>query len=428
MNTPLAQTTFVVGRIPARQRGTTLIELMVALALFLVVAGAAFALFNQQQVATSTLQGQVGLSLSLRNAASQLQLDLANAGSGYFQGVNVPTWPVGVTIVNNWVNYGSSCYSSTTGYGANCFDQLNIITANPGGQYPPVHATNSAGSTTATVCPQTYNGSPGSATTVYALNANGLTLAQTAAKFVQGDQLLFLTGSGKAMTTATLAANGAVSGSAVALSIYQTEIDGSNILGNDPLDITSCDRTSLTSAGSAGTPIVPTSPACPPPPPVTTPPTPPSVTFGTNYCSADWIIKLSPITYSVAANSDTTNPWQLVRTQNGTTSVVMDQILGFKVGASIWDVDVLCGYTTPCYNYQTSTYAIGNAPSGSAAWNFSLIRSVRASLIGRTTPNYSSQYTYRNTFDGGPYQVQGTAIVVNPRNMSMNDDQTLPNP
>jgi hypothetical protein len=57
-----------------------------------------------------------------------------------------------------------------------------------------------------------------------------------------------------------------------------------------------------------------------------------------------------------------------------------------------------------------------------------LIRSVRTSLIGRTTPNYSSQYTYRNTFDGGPYQVQGTAIVVNPRNMSMNDDQTLPNP
>jgi len=422
MNMPNSRNGSAARRTPACQRGTTLIELMVALALFLIVGGAAFALFNQQQVATTNLQGQVGLSLSLRNAASQLQLDLSNAGSGYFQGINVPTWPVGVTIVNNWVPYGSSCYSSTTGYGANCFDQLNIITANPDGQFPAVHATNSAGSTSATVCPQTYNGSPGTPTTVYALNANGLTLAQTAAKFVQGDQLLFLTGSGKVMTTAILAANGAVSGPAVALSIYQTQIDGSNILGSDPLDITACDRTSVTVSGSA------TSPACPPPPPVTTPPTPPSVTFGTNYCSADWIIKLSPITYSVAANSDPNNPWQLVRTQSGTSSVVMDQIIGFKVGASIWDVDVLCGYTTPCYNYQASSYAIGSATAGSAAWNFSLIRSVRASLIGRTTPNYSSQYTYRNTFDSGPYQVQGTAVVVNPRNMSMNDDQTLPNP
>ena len=208
MNMPDSQAGSAPRRTPARQRGTTLIELMVALALFLIVGGAAFALFNQQQVATTNLQGQVGLSLSLRNAASQLQLDLSNAGSGYFQGINVPTWPVGVTIVNNWVPYGNSCYSSTTGYGANCFDQLNIITANPDGQYPAVHATNSAGSTSATVCPQTYNGSPGTPTTVYALNANGLTLAQTAAKFVQGDQLLFLTGSGKVMTTAILAANG----------------------------------------------------------------------------------------------------------------------------------------------------------------------------------------------------------------------------
>jgi hypothetical protein len=389
---------------------------MVALAIFLVVGGAAFSLFNQQQVATTRLQGQVGLSLGLRNVSSQLQLDLANAGNGYFQGINIPTWPVGVTIVNNWVPVGSSCYSTTTGYGSNCFDQLNIISADPV-LYPAVHATDAAGDASPTSCPSTYAGSPGSATTVYALPASGLTAAQTAAKFVAGDQLLFLTSNGKIMTTAILAANGTATSKAVALSIYQTQIDGSNTLSNDPLDITACDRASVTVSGST------TSPACPPPPPVTTPPTPATVNFGTNYCSSDWIIKLSPIQYYVAANSDPNNPWQLIRNQNGVTSVVMDQIIGFKLGAAIWDSDLTSGYNTPYYNYQASTYSIGATP---AAWNFSLIRAVRVSIIARTAPNYSANYTFRNTFDGGPYQVQGTVIVVNPRNLSMSDDQALP--
>ena len=55
-------------------------------------------------------------------------------------------------------------------------------------------------------------------------------------------------------------------------------------------------------------------------------------------------------------------------------------------------------------------------------YNFNLVRAVRFSLIGRTTPNTDTVYTYRNTFDQGPYQVQGMAVVVNPRNLSMNDD------
>jgi prepilin-type N-terminal cleavage/methylation domain-containing protein len=405
MNAPSATT----------QRGTTLIELMVAMAIFLVIGGAAFSLFNTQQVATTALQGQVGLSLALRNTSSQLQLDLANAGNGYFQGINIPTWPVGVTIVNNFVPYGSSCYNSTTNtYGANCFDQINIITADPV-LYPAVNVTDAAGDAVPSGCPSTY--SAGTTTTVYALPAvvNGvaLTPAATAAKFVAGDQLLFLTGNGKYMTTAILAANGTATTKAVALSIYPTKVDGSNTLAADPLDITACD---------GNTP-------CPPAPPVTTPPTPPSVNFSTTYCSGDWIIKLSPIQYYVAASGDPTNPWQLIRKQNGVTSVVMDQIIGFKAGAATWDSDLTSGYSTPYYNYQASTYCIGGtgvACTGGtpSAWNFSLIRSVRVSIIARTTPNNTAPFT--NTFDGGHYQVQGSAIVVNPRNLSMSDDQTLP--
>jgi hypothetical protein len=45
---------------------------------------------------------------------------------------------------------------------------------------------------------------------------------------------------------------------------------------------------------------------------------------------------------------------------------------------------------------------------------------VRVSLIGRTNPNPDPTYTFRNTFDGGPYQVVDANVVINPRNITMN--------
>jgi len=389
-----------------RQLGTSLLELMIALAAFSIVAGVAFTLFQKQQNANSSVQGQVGLSLALRNATSQLELDLANAGNGYYPNANIPSWPVGVTIVNNWVAPGTSCYSSGA-YQSNCFDQVNIITADLI-LYPALTFTDTTGAAAPATCPGTYNGSPGAATTIYALPASGFTAAQTAGKYFSGDQLLFMSNSGKVISTAIMSGNAtAYSASVVALPIYQTNSDGSNSLTNDPLDITACDNTQ----------------PCPPPPPVTVPATPPTDVFGTSFCPGGYIIKLSPIVYSVQANSDPNNPWQLVRTQNHNSNVVMDQIIGFKAGAATWDSDITSGYSTPYYNYQASTYTIG---STAAAWNYSLIRSVRVSIIARTAPNNSAAYTFRNSFDNGPYQVQGMAIVVNPRNLSMSDDQSLP--
>ena len=157
----------------AGQHGTTLIELTIAIAILAIVAGTSFRLFSQQATTTTNLQGQVGLSLSLRNTASQLQLDLANAGDGYFQGINIPTWPVGVTIVNNWVAPGTSCFSNGA-YTANCFDQLNIISAANAGTYPPTHATDATGGSLAANCSSTstvaagsgQTAAPGSTTTV----------------------------------------------------------------------------------------------------------------------------------------------------------------------------------------------------------------------------------------------------------------------
>jgi prepilin-type N-terminal cleavage/methylation domain-containing protein len=406
-----------------QQRGTTLIELMVALAVFLIVSGAGFTLFNSMQKANTNLQEQQGLSLALRSAASQLQLDLGNAGNGYFQGINIPSWPVGVTIMNT--STGSSCYSSSTGYAASCFDQLNIITARPD-LYPAVNPTDSNGDTSPSSCPSPAaptgtNPAPGSNTTkIYTLFPSGYTSTQAQAEFATGDQLMLLhtTSTGTLITTTTVQSVTLNSASnAVALTVNQTYSDGSNIIGNDPYDITSCDRTSFSSATPYSQPNTTSCPSAGSASPYT------PTFFGTTFCgTGDWVVKLVPIQYKVQATSNPNNPWQLVRIQNGTTSVIMDQIIGFRVGAAIWNaVDTGSGYNVPTYNYQASTYAIGSLSEG---YNFSLVRSVRASIIARTAPSATSASMFQNSFDGGAYQVRGTVVVVNPRNLSMNDDQT----
>ena len=43
-------------------------------------------------------------------------------------------------------------------------------------------------------------------------------------------------------------------------------------------------------------------------------------------------------------------------------------------------------------------------------------------LIARTTPNPDPTYTYQNGFDNGPYQIESVSVVVNPRNLSMNNN------
>jgi hypothetical protein len=86
----------------------------------------------------------------------------------------------------------------------------------------------------------------------------------------------------------------------------------------------------------------------------------------------------------------------------------MDQVIGFKVGAAWWN----SGVSTFDYYYLTSAY---NS-------DFTYVRSVRLTLIGRTAPSTDPTYTYRNPFDSGPYQIRGSSIVVNPRNLTMNND------
>jgi type II secretory pathway pseudopilin PulG len=415
-----------------RQLGTTLVELIIAVALFAIISGAAFTMMNSQQNAASSLTGVVGLNMALRSTAAMLQMDLANAGSGYYQNVSVSTGPVGVTVLNHFVATGQSCYtSSTSTYGPNCFDELSVIAVDS--TYPIVNATDTTGGTdpnnncsntdSGTAYGQlgyTINPSTGAQTAL-------ASLAATASSYKIGDQLLLVSLTGvlnqpQQYTSVVLTAVPTVNSTGKAVIFtFQPTTNGSNTLANDPLNISACSGASPcppATVAAAGNPSQLTN----------------------SYCGNDYILKLAPITYQVCAgpgspttpytcdqsstSPDITNP-KLIRYANGAGSVVMEQVIGFKVGGSVWNdpYSASIGDITN-YNYDSSTYSLTYGTSGANAYDFTRLRSVRVSLIGRTTPaftgntNVVNNYVFRNGFDHGPYQVQGTALVVNPRNMN----------
>jgi prepilin-type N-terminal cleavage/methylation domain-containing protein len=342
-----------------RERGFSLAELLVAMGIFLLVAGAAVMLFSRHMPLFTRQQNLAALNIGVRNAVSQLQMDLANAGTGVFSGVNVANWPIGITVVNS-VPQGS-CYDAVSDtYSADCFDALNVIAADPA--VPPVHpdaiGTNCVSTTSAITFVQA---------------AQGLTLAETAANYRTGDRLLFVKGDGSQMTTAVLTANGAVSGIRVRLQHNPTGADGTNSGANDPLGISTLPNNKL----------------------------------GSTYCTEDWVLKLSPILYRVDTAAE--NGPALMRMRGNDNDVVAEQIIGFKIGVTLWN-DPLAT-TSEEYNFDAESYNR----------DYTLIRSIRISLIGRTRPNREPGFAYRNGFDGGPYQIQAASVVVHPRNLSLKD-------
>src|SRR5690606_20707066 len=103
-------------------------ELLMGTAVSLIVAGAAITLFSGHVPLFTRQQDIASLNLSMRNAVSQLQIDLSNAGAGVFAGLNVANWPIGMTLLNK--TPAGSCYEAATQtYSEDCFDELNIITA-----------------------------------------------------------------------------------------------------------------------------------------------------------------------------------------------------------------------------------------------------------------------------------------------------------
>jgi len=339
----------------SRTAGFSLIELMVAMAIFLIVGGAAVSLVRKHVPIFTAQQNQTGMNIAMRNAVAQMQIDVVNAGTGYYQGVNIPAWPIGITVVNSAP--GTGCFNATTQtYGQTCFDTLNVIAVD---QNTPPSNPQDIGAN----CVSTTSSS------LFVTPVGSTTLAQLASDFHSGDQLLIVKSDGSQMTTTVLTSDGAVTGGKVKLAHNPTGADGTNGVSSDPL--------ALTNAADSNK-------------------------LGTQFCNTDWVLKLAPITYRVDA-SNPANP-QLLRIEGGQSNVIAEQIIGFKVGASIWN-----GTSVSDYSFDSSSYS----------YDWALIRSIRVSMIGRTAPDWSS--TFRNSFDGGAYKIESVSVVINPRNLSMND-------
>jgi prepilin-type N-terminal cleavage/methylation domain-containing protein len=400
--------------------GFTLIELLVAMVIFLVISGAAFSLLAQHQPIFNQQQNLAEVNIALRNAVAQMELDIGNAGANFYATANIPNYPVGVVVTNNVVASGGDCRTGTPKvYGANCFDQLSIISAdltttpmNPSmnpvtagwdATCVPTHPTN--GAVNATV-PPTHATDTRTSTLTYLIPPAGSTVAQINAlvgKYKNGDQILFVSNDGSQYTTAALTADGLAYPNATAptyvklthgaTTSYTDSGTGyiyygyntSSPTGNDPYNMTTNENTMI----------------------------------GEGYCSTDWVLRLTPITYKVDLTTPS-NPslLRIVAGQSGQTTAtetLATQVIGFKIGASLHnnvnDTD------TTTYSFDASNYNNGTA----IPYNYTLLRSVMISLVGRTNPNTDPTYVFRNTFDSGPYEIQGVSIVVNPRNMSMAD-------
>jgi hypothetical protein len=98
-------------------------------------------------------------------------------------------------------------------------------------------------------------------------------------------------------------------------------------------------------------------------------------------------------------------------------AVIADQVIGFKVGAMTWNTNQDQG----AYLFNAPQDPPGASCSVNCGYlnDFSLVRAVLVSVIGRTANNPGGGFT--NNFDHGPYKVESVSVVVNPRNLSMND-------
>ncbi len=378
----------------SRQAGFTLVELLVAALIFGLVSGAAFSLMAKHMPIFNQQQNQAALNIAMRNAVAQMQVDVVNGGAGYYATANVPNWPVGVAINNNVVTSAEDCHTGTT-YAANCFDSFTVITSDPNTTPVNTRSTSSASLPTPGTCASlTVDTTSGGASTgsLYLLPPTGVTAATYKTNFHNGDLVLLVKGDGSKYTTIRLSADattgsyGTPASTYVVLSFESTGTavgNGNNTLANDPTGMTVHNADLTTN----------------------------------QFCDTDWAIRLTPVKYDVDITTDPTNP-TLQRTmlvgQTPTPVPLVNQVIGFKVGASL----INATSSTLPYNFDASTFTSTTSPGG---YDFTLVRSIMVSLVGRTTPITDPTYVFRNSFDGGPYQIQGVSVVINPRNMSMSD-------
>ena len=377
------------------ERGFTLVELLVAALVFGIISASAFSLMAQHQPIFNQQQNLAEVNIALRNAVAQMQIDIANAGSNYYTGANIPNYPVGVVVTNNVVASGGDCRSGTPlQYSTNCFDAMSIITADKN-TAPENPMSNSSGCIDTSAATSGANGtaylSPSGSVNGYGTGVSAPAAATTAAaSYLSGDQILFVKTDGSQYTSAKLASAGGTAKVGtnwyVLLTYGVTTNTGQNTsASNDPYNMTMHANTML----------------------------------GNSFCSSDWVLRLLPITYSVDL-TDPTNP-TLTRAVAGLSQTVSQktlatQVVGFKLGVSLFNNTTDTDTTT--YAFDAANYNNGTT---SVPYNYTLVRSVMVSLIGRTKPQTDPTYVFRNTFDSGAYEIQGVSVVINPRNMSMTD-------
>ncbi len=386
----------VISRHRSSTRGFTLIELTIAITVFLVIGAAAMSLFKMHASLFSDQQYQIGLNVSLRNALAQMENDVVNAGTGWYNSANnVASWPIGVKIVNN-VAGGTTCHPANSAtYTTSCFDTLSLIVPDP--TTPPGQVYVAPGTPGCATPATTGITGTGTSTMIVSPIAPS-TQAQLLSGLIANSQVIFVHvgTSGTLMTTAVLSQAATASGGNVSITFGSTKSDGTNPTAtNDPLN--------LTTTANVDPALI-------------------STTLTNSFCSGtDWVVKVAPIRYWVNT-ATATNP-TLTRTENGIDNPIASQIIGFKIGAS---TVVLNGTAV---SGSSGAYCYNAASTTSPCYDnqFDQIRSIRISLIGRTPPsiytnsNVNSTTMFTNSFDGQSYKIQALSIIVNPRNLSMND-------
>jgi type II secretory pathway pseudopilin PulG len=337
----------------SKSAGFTLLELVIAMSMFLIIGGAAMMLFKQHANLFTTQQGEVGLNMTLRNALQQIQTDGVQAGNGFYIGgaTQLSNTPAGITVQNS----------------AGAFDQVYLI-----------QATTPAVPLSGTGCMVTTSG----AATIAA--GSGLTAAQFSSGF-----LMFMNYNGNQMTVVKLNTATAGTGGVINLTYAPTAANGTNSSGNDPMGLTTTATILPVAAGAQ--------------------------LLTDQFCATtgDYVVGLSYVGYSVNGAN------QLMRTTSaGTSDIIADNIIGFKVGAATYGTG--SGVTSsPSYSYVSSNLPTATPPGYSN--QYTMIRSLRVSLIGRTQPGQFTGSNFRNNFDGGQYRIQALSLIINPRNLSMND-------
>jgi hypothetical protein len=130
----------------------------------------------------------------------------------------------------------------------------------------------------------------------------------------------------------------------------------------------------------------------------------------------DYVVKLvAGATYSVDA-TNAANPKLVRTTAGGAQDIIAEQIIGFTVGA--WSSQrCLKPHAKPCAAVPVPGYTTDPDDYNS---DWASIRSLQVQLVARATPNSDNVSTFKNTYDQGPYQVQGISVVINPRNLNTN--------